>query len=111
MKESAAQAAIETVVRQSYGQIIAYLAARSGDLTGAEDALSDAFLAALRRWPRDGVPDRPEAWLLRVARNRLIDSARHDRVRSDPPNIFNRSPKRPTPWPRHLNLSRTSGSN
>lgn len=81
MNESAAQAAIETVVRQSYGQIIAYLAARSGDLTGAEDALSDAFLAALRRWPTDGVPDKPEAWLLRAARNRLIDSARHDRVR------------------------------
>ena len=63
------------------GQIIAYLAARSGDVAGAEDALSDAFLAALRRWPADGVPDKPEAWLLRAARNRQIDSVRHDQVR------------------------------
>jgi len=81
MNESATHSAIETVIRQSYGQIIAYLAARSGDVAGAEDALSDAFLAALRRWPVDGVPDKPEAWLLRAARNRLIDSARHDQVR------------------------------
>jgi len=81
MNESATHSAIETVVRQSYGQIIAYLAARSGDVAGAEDALSDAFLAALRRWPVDGVPDKPEAWLLRAARNRQIDSVRHDQVR------------------------------
>jgi predicted RNA polymerase sigma factor len=81
MNESATHSAIETVVRQSYGQIIAYLAARSGDVAGAEDALSDAFLAALRRWPVDGVPDKPEAWLLRAARNRQIDSVRRDQVR------------------------------
>src|SRR5260370_18951173 len=81
MNESATHSAIETVIRQSYGQIVAYLAARSGDVAGAEDALSDAFLAALRRWPVDGVPDKPEAWLFRAARNRLIDSARHDQVR------------------------------
>jgi predicted RNA polymerase sigma factor len=81
MNESATEAAIETVVRQSYGQIIAYLAARSGDVSGVEDALSDAFLAALRRWPVDGVPDKPVAWLLRAARNWLIDSARHHQVR------------------------------
>jgi RNA polymerase sigma factor (sigma-70 family) len=81
MNESATHSAIETVIRQSYGQIVAYLAARSGDVAGAEDALSDAFMGALRRWPVDGVPDKPEAWLLRAARNRLIDSARHDRVR------------------------------
>jgi predicted RNA polymerase sigma factor len=81
MNESATHSAIEAVIRQSYGQIIAYLAARSGDVAGAEDALSDALLAAVRRWPVDGVPDKPEAWLLRAARNRLIDSARHDQVR------------------------------
>ena len=81
MNESATHSAIETVIRQSYGQIIAYLAARSGDVAGGEDALSEALLAALRRWPVDGVPDKPEAWLLRAARNRLIDSARHDQVR------------------------------
>jgi predicted RNA polymerase sigma factor len=82
MNESAAHSAIESVVRQSYGQLIAYLAARSGDVAGAEDALGDVFLAALQRWPIDGIPDKPEAWLLRAARNRIIDVSRHDQVRS-----------------------------
>jgi len=52
------------------------LARRSGDLAGAEDALADAFATALERWPRDGVPERPEAWLITVARRRLADRAR-----------------------------------
>lgn len=82
MSESAAHATIESVVRNSYGRLIAYLAARSGDVAGAEDALSDAFAAALQRWPADGVPEKPEAWLLHAARNRLIDAARHAQVRN-----------------------------
>src|SRR5437763_1887434 len=80
MSESVAHAAIETVARHSYGRLVAYLAARSGDIAGAEDALSDAFGAALQRWPVDGVPQKPEAWLLHAARNRLIDAARHAHV-------------------------------
>jgi RNA polymerase sigma-70 factor, ECF subfamily len=79
--ELATQATIENVARNSYGQLIAYIAARSGDVAGAEDALGDAFVAALERWPVDGVPQKPEAWLLQVARNRLIDVARHSQVR------------------------------
>jgi predicted RNA polymerase sigma factor len=81
MSESATHAAIEAVARNSYGRLVAYLAARSGDIAGAEDALSDAFGAALQRWPADGVPQKPEAWLLHAARNRLIDAARHAQVR------------------------------
>jgi RNA polymerase sigma-70 factor, ECF subfamily len=81
MSESATHAAIEAVARDSYGRLVAYLAARSGDVAGAEDALSDAFGAALQRWPADGVPQKPEAWLLHAARNRLIDAARHAQVR------------------------------
>lgn len=81
MSESATHAAIEAVARNSYGRLVAYLAARSGDVAGAEDALSDALGAALRCWPADGVPQKPEAWLLRSARNRLIDAARHAQVR------------------------------
>ncbi len=77
MSESATHAAIETVARNSYGRLVAYLAARSGDVAGAEDALGDAFSAALQRWPITGVPQKPEAWLLQAARNRLIDAARH----------------------------------
>src|SRR3954471_21881040 len=81
MSESAALEAIEVVARSAYGRLVAYLAARSGDVAGAEDALSDAFAAALQRWPADGVPQKPEAWLLRAARNRLIDVARHNQGR------------------------------
>ncbi len=81
MSEAATNAAVEAVARDSYGRLIAYLAARSGDVAGAEDALGDAFVAALRRWPEDGVPGKPEAWLLRAARHRLIDAARHLEVR------------------------------
>src|SRR6516225_6556746 len=81
MSESATYAAIETVARNSYGRLIAFLAARSGDVAGAEDALSDAFVAALERWHVDGMPQKPEAWLLHVARNRLIDAARRNQVR------------------------------
>lgn len=80
MRDAATHAAIEAVVRDSYGRLVAYLAARSGDIAGAEDALSEAFGAALQRWPLDGVPQKPEAWLLHAARNRLIDAARHTQV-------------------------------
>lgn len=83
MSESATSAVIEAVARDSYGRLIAFLAARSGDVAGAEDALGDAFVAALERWPEDGVPQKPEAWLLHVARNRLIDSARRNQVRQN----------------------------
>ena len=72
---------VELVARESYGRLVAYLSARTRDVAAAEDALSDAFVTALRTWPRDGVPAKPEAWLLTTARRRLIDRARHERVR------------------------------
>lgn len=61
------------VVGQSYGRLLALLAAQCRDITAAEDALADAIERAVRCWPVDGVPDNPEAWLLTVARNRLRD--------------------------------------
>src|SRR3984893_18239769 len=83
MSDSATHAAIEAVARNSYGRLIAFLAARSGDVAGAEDALGDAFVAALKRWPEDGLPQKPEAWLLHAARNRLIDAARRNQIRQN----------------------------
>ena len=74
---------VERVARESYGRLVAYLSVRTRDVAAAEDALGDAFLTALRTWPRDGVPNQPEAWLLTTARRRLIDRARHERVRAD----------------------------
>src|SRR6266481_3119947 len=75
--------AVERVARDSYGRLVAFLAARSHDVAAAEDALGDSFHAALKTWPRSGVPENPEAWLLAAARHRLIDDARHARVRTD----------------------------
>lgn len=72
--------AVDQVARDSYGRLVAFLAARSRDIASAEDALSDAFHAALEAWPRTGVPTKPEAWLLTTARRRLIDRARHQQV-------------------------------
>lgn len=77
-----ARATIEVIARESYGRLIAYLAARTRDVAGSEDALGEALLAALETWPRNGVPHKPEAWLLTTARRRLIDRARHEQVRT-----------------------------
>lgn len=73
--------AAELAARESYGRLLSILAVRSRDVAGAEDALADAFVAALQQWPRDGVPRNPEAWLLTVARRRLVDAARRQRTR------------------------------
>jgi predicted RNA polymerase sigma factor len=63
----------ETVARRSYGKLVAFLAARTGDVAAAEDALSEAFASALADWPVKGSPANPEAWLLTVARRKMID--------------------------------------
>ena len=76
-----AAGAAERVARDSYGRLIAYLAARTRDVAGAEDALSDAFAAALRLWPVEGIPRNPDAWLLTVARRRQTDAHRRDATR------------------------------
>jgi len=69
-------AAVAHVARASYGKLVAYLAARTRDVAKAEDALAQAFLEALNRWPKSGVPESPEAWLLTVARRQLVDQDR-----------------------------------
>jgi len=66
----------DAVARRSYGKLVAFLASRTRDVAGAEDALSEAFAAALEHWPADGVPRNPEAWLMAVAKRRMIDAAR-----------------------------------
>ena len=83
MSESATHDAIEAVARDSYGRLVAYIASRTGDIADAQDALSEALIAALESWPMSGVPDKPEAWLLHVARNRLIDASRREQTRRD----------------------------
>jgi predicted RNA polymerase sigma factor len=72
--------AIERVARESYGRLVAYLSSHTHDVATAEDAMSNALVAALTTWPRDGVPQNPEAWLLTAARHSWIDLVRHERV-------------------------------
>ena len=71
---------IERVARESYGRLVAYLSSHTRDVASAEDALSNALIAALTTWPRDGLPQNPEAWLLTTARHFLIDHVRHQQV-------------------------------
>jgi RNA polymerase sigma-70 factor, ECF subfamily len=79
-----ARLAADRAARTSYGRLLARIVARSGDIASAEDALSDAFDAALTTWPSSGVPEAPEAWLLSVARRKLVDKARHAAIRQRP---------------------------
>ena len=75
---SAGRAAIERVFREEHGRILASLIRGLGDFDRAEDALSEALALALERWPEDGVPDRPGAWLTTAARRRALDRLRRD---------------------------------
>jgi RNA polymerase sigma-70 factor (ECF subfamily) len=71
-----ARSIADAVARRSYGKLVAYLAARTRDVAQAEDALSEAFASALKDWPLNGCPANPEAWLMTVARRKMIDAAR-----------------------------------
>jgi RNA polymerase sigma-70 factor (ECF subfamily) len=71
--------ALERAFRDEWARVLAALARRFGDLSLAEDATQDAFLAAAEHWPRDGVPDRPGAWLLVTARRKALDRLRRAR--------------------------------
>ena len=84
--DGAAHAIAEAVARRSYGKLVALVAMRTRDVAAAEDALADAFAAALADWPARGCPANPEAWLMTVARRRAIDGARHRRVGDDVAN-------------------------
>jgi RNA polymerase sigma-70 factor (ECF subfamily) len=70
----------EAVARRSYGKLVAFLSARTRDVAAAEDALADAFAAALADWPKNGCPENPEAWLLTAAKRKFINAVRHTRV-------------------------------
>ena len=77
--DSQARSTADAVARRSYGKLVAFLVARTRDVAAAEDALSEAFAAALADWPSNGCPANPEAWLLTVARRKTIDVARERR--------------------------------
>lgn len=76
---ASARRATDSVARRSYGKLVAYLSVHTRDVSAAEDALSEAFAAALADWPLQGTPANPEAWLFTVARRKAIDGARRRR--------------------------------
>jgi len=94
-----AHAAIAEVARGAYGRLVAWLAWQWRDLAAAEDALADALVAALTHWPADGVPDKPEAWLLTAAKRRLLEHHRHRRIAESPEvsALFEPEPAAPEP--------------
>ena len=75
--------AVEAVFRREYGRCVATLIRFLGDIDAAEEAVQDAFTAALARWPSDGQPLNPGAWIVTTARNRAIDRLRRESVRAE----------------------------
>ena len=71
---------VEELFREEWGRTLAILARALGDVELAEDAVQEAFAAALERWPREGAPANPGGWLLTTARNRAIDRIRRDQT-------------------------------
>lgn len=78
-----AVAEVERVFREHHGRAVAVLVRLLGDVDAAEEAVQDAFLTALRRWPADGVPPSPAGWIVTTARNRAVDRWRRESVRTD----------------------------
>ncbi|HLM49338.1 MAG TPA: sigma-70 family RNA polymerase sigma factor [Solirubrobacteraceae bacterium] len=72
--------AVAKSFREEFGRTVAVLARALGEVDRAEEAVQDAYAVALRRWPRDGVPDRPAAWILTTAKHRAIDRLRRERT-------------------------------
>lgn len=79
--------AAEGVARQAYSKLVAWLAWQWRDVAAAEDALGEALAKALERWPNDGVPAAPEAWLLTVAKRELLQHARRTRTSAAPETV------------------------
>jgi RNA polymerase sigma-70 factor, ECF subfamily len=71
---------LEQLFREEWGRVLATLIGFLGDFQLAEEAAQEAFAVAAERWPRDGMPDSPRAWLVTTARNRAIDRVRRDRT-------------------------------
>ncbi|MGH3421374.1 MAG: sigma factor, partial [Streptosporangiaceae bacterium] len=76
------QAAVDAAFREEWGRVVATLIRVTGDWDLAEECASEAFAAALERWPVAGVPDSPAAWLKTTARNRALDRLRRRAVGS-----------------------------
>jgi RNA polymerase sigma-70 factor (ECF subfamily) len=73
-------ATLDRIFREEWGRVLAALIGLLGDFDLAEESAQEAFAIAAGRWPRDGIPGHPRAWLMRTARNRATDRIRRDRA-------------------------------
>ena len=80
---SARRPQVERIFREQYGRAVAVLVRLLGDIGLAEEAVQEAFVAAVERWPGDGVPPSPAGWIITTARNRAIDRLRRESSRAD----------------------------
>lgn len=94
-----ATADVEGVFREHFGKAVATLTRRFGDVTLAEEAVQEAFMAALRTWPSDGMPPDPAGWITVTARNRLIDQLRRESRRDERQEEATRLAPLPGPRP------------
>ena len=74
---------VEEIFRREYGRAVSVLVRALGDIGLAEEAVQDAFVEAVRRWPADGTPPSPAGWIITTARNRAIDRLRRESTRDD----------------------------
>ncbi|HYY88995.1 MAG TPA: sigma-70 family RNA polymerase sigma factor, partial [Chloroflexota bacterium] len=81
-------ATLDQIFREEWGRVLATLIGFLGDFDLAEEAAQEAFSIAVERWPRDGVPSNPRAWLMTVARNRATDRIRRERVLAAKANLL-----------------------
>src|SRR5437868_15472097 len=81
------EAALEAVFRREHGRIVAALIRMCGSFDLAEEAMQDAFVAALAHWGEHGIPNAPAAWIVTTAQRKLIDAVRRERTRSRKQNL------------------------
>ncbi len=81
--DAPATALVERTFREHSGRAVAVLTRLLGDIDAAEEAVQDAFVTALARWPADGVPPSPPGWIITTARNRAIDRLRREGTRTE----------------------------
>ena len=83
MTPAVSTADIDRVFREEYGRAVAVLVRLLGDIHSAEEAVQDAFVTAVQRWPSTGMPPSPSGWIITTARNRAIDRLRREATRTD----------------------------
>jgi RNA polymerase sigma-70 factor, ECF subfamily len=100
MNSEDVEAAVADAFRQEWGKVVATLIRMTGDWDLAEECAQDAFAAALARWPADGVPNRPGAWLTTTARNRALDRLRRSKTEAAKLHeaMVLAAPDEPPPW-------------